>query len=104
VELFNPALGKNYTEEDLKLIGERIWNLAKMFNVREGFTRKDDYLPERIFTEPLKGGISDGKFVVREEFEIALTNYYKLRGWDPKTSIPLPETLERLGLREDLKL
>jgi len=104
VELFNPALGKNYTEEDLKLIGERIWNLSKMFNVREGFSRKDDYLPARIFTEPLKGGVSDGKFVIKEEFEKALTKYYILRGWNPETSIPLPETLERLGLKEDLKI
>lgn len=73
-----------------------------MFNVREGLGKKHDFPSRRAFSEPLKGGKSDGKVLPREEFNGALTEYYTLRGWDPETGNPLPETLERLGLSEDL--
>ena len=100
--LLEPALGRKYSEEELRLIGERIWNLSKLFNVREGFKRLDDTLPYRVFNEPLRGGKTDGKIVPREEFEKSLREYYRLRGWDEETGMPKEETLKRLGLHGEL--
>lgn len=77
--------------------GERRINLMRRFNAREGFTAKDDVLPERMFV-PLKGGISDGRRVPREKFEEAKKTYYAFLGWDPKTGNPTPAKLRELGL------
>lgn len=73
--LLKPALGKEFMEKELRIIGERIWNLSKLFNAREGFRREHDTLPYRVFNESLKGG----KTVPREEFEKSLTEYYRLK-------------------------
>ncbi len=75
-------------------VGERIFNLERMFNVREGFGRKDDAFPARLTNEPLPAGSAAGQ--VFEE-EILLADYYQARGWD-SDGRPLPETLNRLGL------
>jgi aldehyde:ferredoxin oxidoreductase len=82
---------------DLLEIGERATNLARVFNVREGFSRQDDRLPERLFT-PLQAGALAGAALSREEFERALTELYLLKGWNPENGAPLPERLEQLGL------
>ncbi len=84
--------------EYLKLAGERIWNLERAFNCREGFTRADDRLPERFLREshtegPLAGQVS--------ELEAMLDEYYEVRGWDKTTGRPTRETLERLGLKAE---
>ena len=72
--------------------------MAKYFNMREGFSRKDDYLLE-VFTTPLKGeGPASGKKVVQADFERMLDSYYKLRGWDLKTGNPTESKLKELGL------
>ncbi|MEE9420088.1 MAG: aldehyde ferredoxin oxidoreductase family protein, partial [Desulfatiglandaceae bacterium] len=60
--LMEAVTGLTYTPDDILQVGERINNLAHAFNVREGFTRADDTLPERLLTEPLKGGASKGHF------------------------------------------
>jgi len=76
------ALGYDYTVDQLKSLGERIWNMVRWFNIREGFDRKDDYLPE-IMTKPLGGdGPAKGKNITRKDFEKMLDSYYELRGWD----------------------
>ncbi len=75
-------------------IGERIWNIEKLFNIREGFSRKDDDLPQRLKSEPLKKGHSKNHVV---DLENLLDEYYKLRGWD-KEGVPTKETLGKLGL------
>ena len=72
-------------------------NMARVFNAREGFTRKDDTLPERLFT-PLENGALKGEVFPRDEFESALTVLYGLKGWDPETGIPTRERLEALSL------
>jgi aldehyde:ferredoxin oxidoreductase len=82
---------------ELLKIGERATNLARVFNVREGFSRQDDKLPERLFT-PLQAGALTGVALSRDEFERALTDVYLLKGWDPDTGAPMPERLEQLGL------
>jgi len=83
-------------------IGERIVNLERAFNVREGFSRKDDYLPERLRSEPLdtRGMPGDGQ-MIREHDEF-LDRYYQLRGWT-KDGIPTPEKLNELGLGHAIK-
>lgn len=96
--LLKPALGREYSVDELRMIGERIWNISRIFNVREGFRRGDDTLPPKMFNEPLVGGKTDGKTVPRREFEEALTEYYALRGWDEKDGIPRKETLKNLGV------
>ena len=79
---------KEYTEQDLLKIGERIVQLGRLFNQREGFTRKDDTLPERIFKDPVISGPAAGKILPREDFEKMLTEYYNARGWDDQGRIP----------------
>ena len=81
---------------ELLTAGERIFNLCRMFNVREGISRADDALPSRL-GEPLPEGASAGETVSAEDLEKLLEEYYKLRGWD-RNGIPTPETLVRLGL------
>jgi aldehyde:ferredoxin oxidoreductase len=97
VESVNAATDWNITLEDLLVIGERATNMARVFNAREGFTRKDDALPERLFT-PLGNGALKGEVFPRDEFESALTVLYNLKGWDPETGIPTRERLEALSL------
>jgi aldehyde:ferredoxin oxidoreductase len=79
----------------LFFVGERIYNLERCFNVRDGFSRKDDKLPKRFLTEPLIGGVRDGE-VIRTPDKI-IDQYYDLRGWD-RNGIPTKETLVKLGI------
>jgi len=96
VELLRTATGFNYTPESYLLAGERIWNLTRLFNIREGVSRADDTLPKRVF-EPMKGGATDGVKLTKELFNKMLDEYYMLRGWSPE-GVPTDETLKRLGL------
>lgn len=80
--------------EKLALVGERIWNLERQFNLKAGFTRKDDDLPPRLKTEPAKTGPAKG---VVSGVEKMLPEYYELRGWNAE-GVPEKATLERLGL------
>ncbi len=81
-------------------IGERIFNLERMFNVREGFGRKNDSFPVRLTSEPLPAGASKGQVV---EQEALLDEYYEARGWDVKTGVPTAAKLRDLGLRFTIK-
>jgi aldehyde:ferredoxin oxidoreductase len=103
VETLNAITGMNFTVDDLMIVGERINNLCRCFNVREGNTRKDDYLPRRFMEDPLPDGPSKGQRIPKEELENMLDNYYELRGWDTKTGIPKQEKLKELGLEEAAK-
>ncbi len=96
-KLCSAATGWKLTEDDMKIIGERVWNLVRMFNVREGFTRKDDTLPYRISNDPLQGGKADGHTVKPEDFNKMLDEYYKLREWDSEGR-PTKKKLKELGL------
>jgi aldehyde:ferredoxin oxidoreductase len=90
--------GLSYTPEEIQRVGERINNLARAFNVREGFGRADDTLPERIRTEPIKAGASKGQVVSTEDLNQMLDEYYTERGWNVKSGIPTREKLVELGL------
>ena len=98
VELVEHCLGHKFTYEDLVKVGERAYNLARVFNVREGVTRADDTLPPRLLEEPLPEGPAAGK--VNENLPAMLDKYYELRGWDKATGKPTPEKLKELGLEE----
>jgi len=75
--------------------GERIYNLERLFNMREGLQRKDDYLPERFIKEPVPDGASKGQVF---EMDRLLDDYYQARGWDIKTGVPTKAKLEELDL------
>jgi len=83
------------TPDEVHLAGTRIINLERMFGVREGITRKDDYLPARFSETPLPIGGSSGVVVNQD---LMLDEYYTERGWSLETGIPTKETLRALGL------
>ena len=90
------SLGWDISIEELMKTGDRIFNLCRVFNVREGITRKDDCLPKRFF-EPLPEGPLKGVSFTNEEFNMMLDYLYEFRGWD-MTGIPTKEKLVELGL------
>ncbi len=94
LQLINAATGFDYTKDEITLVGERINNLVRSFNVREGFSRKDDTLPHRSLNEPLSDGPQKGQIIKLDEM---LSKYYELCGWD-ENGIPSKEKLLRLGL------
>jgi aldehyde:ferredoxin oxidoreductase len=96
--LLEAVTGLEYTPDEVEKVGERINNLARAFNVREGFTRADDTLPEKLMTEPLKGGASKGQLVSQEDLDLMLDEYYTERGWNIRTGVPTKEKLRELGL------
>jgi aldehyde:ferredoxin oxidoreductase len=81
-------------------IGERIINLGRAFNVREGITRKNDALPKR-FTELLIGSSGDniGQKISEEDLNKMLEEFYALQGWEKKAGVPTKEKLQELGLK-----
>lgn len=84
-------------------IGERVWNLQKLFNLGAGLTRKDDTLPERCFSEPVLGDSSEGSVIDKEKFEGMLDEYYAVRGWD-RDGVPKKDKLEELALENYVRL
>ena len=92
--MLSAAIGVEYSANDFMRVGERIWNLERLFNIREGFGRKDDTLPERLLSEPLTAGPTKGQAV---ELGPMLDEYYRFRGWD-QNGRPTRSVLERVGL------
>ncbi len=92
--MLEPATGAGYTLDEVIKIGERIWNLERLFNLKAGFSGKDDTLPKRILTEPIPEGPAKGKVARLAEM---LPEYYRLRGWTPE-GVPTPEKLKELAL------
>jgi len=96
------GIGVDLDEKEYIKVGERIWNLVRLFNIREaGISRKDDTLPGRMFKEPLPMP-PNGKEKVslpRESFDKMLTEYYFIRGWN-ENGIPVEEKLVALGLNK----
>lgn len=97
VKLLNLVTGWNVTTEEFLETGERIFNLGRLFDIREGISRSDDTLPRR-FAEVLSEGGSAGENLDSDSLRKMLDEYYRLRGWDQEGK-PYPETLERLGLK-----
>lgn len=97
-QLLESITGIKRTADDLFLIGERIFNLEKMFNFREGFRRRDDNLPERFFNDALTIGSEKGAVLDKKEFTTMLTEYYQERNWNLESSKPKKAKLAQLGL------
>ncbi|RPI34430.1 MAG: aldehyde ferredoxin oxidoreductase [Chloroflexota bacterium] len=102
-DLYVPALeaitGLHRTWEDLEKAGDRIWNLTRLFWIREneGFGRDWDLPAPRFYEEPPTSGVTAGQITRFEDVQKLLDMYYGQRGWSPD-GFPTPETLERLGL------
>ena len=99
-KLFYAATGVEMSTENLEKVGERIYNVERAFNVREGITKKDDILPNRMFDEAVVNGPAKGAIITRAKFEEMRERYYKLRGWDLESGIPTRRKLEELGLKD----
>ena len=94
--------GWQVTEEELREVVKRVYTLTRAFNTREGFRRKDDILPARIFDEGIETGPIKGRKMNREELEKMLEDYYKIWGWD-EDGIPTLNTLKKYGLDDIAK-
>jgi len=92
--LLSNLMGIEYTATDFRKTGERIYNLEKVYNVREGATRADDTLPPRLLKDPMPEGPAQGQVV---NLDPILDSYYEFRGWD-NDGKPTKEKLTELGL------
>jgi aldehyde:ferredoxin oxidoreductase len=90
------ATGIDYSVEDCLRVGERVWNLERLFNLRAGLSGKDDTLPPRILHEGIPEGPAKGMVGRLHEM---LPQYYALRGWDP-AGVPTPAKLQELALAD----
>jgi len=97
VDMLNFATGFNHTVESYLKAGERIWNLTRLFNIREGLDPSEDTLPPRIFNETFTKGPAKDINLTKKEFHKSLQEYYDLRGWDEK-GVPRSDKLRELGL------
>jgi len=94
LEQLDAALPGTWDNDRFQTLGERVWNLERMFNLAAGFTSADDTLPDRMLKEPAKTGAAAGKV---NELGVMLPEYYAARGWSDDGR-PSNETLQRLGL------
>jgi aldehyde:ferredoxin oxidoreductase len=90
--------GWDVTVDELERVGERIINLERLFNVREGVRRPQDVLPWKVMHEPIPDGPSAGMYCPPAELDAMLDDYYALRGWDAD-GVPTTARLAALGLR-----
>ena len=98
-QVYTMITGWDLTADDLKQAGERINNLKKLFNLREGWTRTDDTLPPRVLEEKLPTGVVAGVGLTRDELDYMIAGYYRARGWTNDGLIPQAK-LSQLGLLE----
>ncbi len=94
---FQAVTGESLSEKDFLVIAGRIETLIRMFNLREGLTRRDDTLPHRTLFEPLTDGPAKGQCIGEENLNRMLDEYYELRGWD-SSGVPTEETLKKYQL------
>ena len=97
--IYELVTGWPMSPKELRVAGERINNLKKLFNIREGWTSADDTLPPRVLQEVLPTGVVAGVGLTREELDMMIQSYYRARGWTEDGLIP-EEKLRELGLRE----
>lgn len=93
------ASGIEISLDEFYTLGERIWNLEKLFNLKAGLGREHDILPARCYNEPVKGEGSESSVLDYDRWQEMLTEYYTLRGWD-YNGIPAREKLVELGIEE----
>lgn len=91
--MLSAVTGIDFSKEELLKVGERIWAVARLFNLREGFSCKEDTLPERLLT-PLDSGPLAGKVPPINDM---IKEYYSVRGWNPE-GVPTKDCIVKLGL------
>jgi aldehyde:ferredoxin oxidoreductase len=96
---YEQITGYPVTADELKLAGERINNMKKLFNIREGWKPGDDTLPGRVLSEKLSDGVGQGVGLSASDLDMMIAGYYRARGWTPEGDIPTSK-LEELGLDE----
>lgn len=96
-QVYTMITGWDMSLDELKQAGERIHNLKKLFNIREGWSRRDDALPPRTLQEPLPTGVVAGVGLTQEELDYMIAGYYQARGWNDDGSVPDTKLVE-LGL------
>ncbi len=96
--MLSPLLGRKISGEELMEAAERTTNLQRLFNCREGFSREDDMLPERVRSLPVSGAYAESPECAVRDYEGMLDDYYDARGWNGTSGAPKEETLVRLGL------
>jgi aldehyde:ferredoxin oxidoreductase len=99
--LFTQATGLDLTPSQLKAAGERINNMKKAFNIREGWDRGYDWLPPRVFSDPVTDGEGKGTVLTEEELRLMIDDYYQARGWTTEGLIP-KEKLHELELEDSI--
>ncbi|MEG1585072.1 MAG: aldehyde ferredoxin oxidoreductase C-terminal domain-containing protein, partial [Anaerovorax sp.] len=87
-ELMTMVTGKTWTVEEMSAVGRRVINIARAFNQREGFNRKDDTIPKRLVNEVLGRGPAEGQKIPQEAFEDMLNQYYEVMGWSMEGMMP----------------
>jgi aldehyde:ferredoxin oxidoreductase len=103
-KLYNLVTGYDMTPEEMKRAGERINNVARLFNIREGLGRKDDTLPYKVMHDPVPDeGPSKGAYVSQEELDLLLDDYYESRGWT-REGIPTVAKLKELSMDDLIPL
>jgi aldehyde:ferredoxin oxidoreductase len=102
VDMWNLAAGFGHTVESYLLAGERIWNLIRLFNLREDLDPADN-LPSRLFNDSFTDGPAEGVVLTRDGFQKSLKEYYSLRGWDEK-GVPTMKKLKDLRLEKYAKI
>jgi aldehyde:ferredoxin oxidoreductase len=102
-QLMKHVWGRQVSQREILTVGERIWNLGKLFNLREGFVRADDTVPARLVEEGFAEGPSAHKIIGRRIFDESLTEYYRLRGWD-KDGVPSEAKLLELAIDVRLEM
>ncbi|WPM31473.1 aldehyde ferredoxin oxidoreductase family protein [Hydrogenobacter sp. T-2] len=95
LDMVNALMDWDMSMEELYAVGERVYTLERLFNVREGFSRKDDTLPRRILEEPSEKGYRTSL----QELNAMIKEFYQAFGWD-ELGIPKKETLIRLSMEE----
>jgi len=93
--MYNAIVGGEFTGDDMVAIGERIWNIERMFNLDAGVDPSQDTLPKRLLTDPIPEGAAKGAVNMLDQM---LPGYYQERGWD-QDGIPTDEKLQTLGLK-----
>jgi aldehyde:ferredoxin oxidoreductase len=97
--LYTMVTGIPMTAKEIAAVGERVVNLKKAFNIREGWTKADDWLPARVFEDPVPSGPSAGSFIKPDELRMEIEEYYLARGWTEDGMIPKNKLVE-LGLED----
>ncbi|MEE8370154.1 MAG: aldehyde ferredoxin oxidoreductase C-terminal domain-containing protein, partial [Dehalococcoidia bacterium] len=97
VEIVQAVTGWEFTVMEALRVGERVATMGRAFNMREGLTTADDWLPKRFFSPTPRGTLKDTA-LDREVMDNGLHTFYTMMGWDRETGVPTPERLAELGI------